>query len=266
MISEGVRNHIMKIAGKRHKGLLAQKEMAERYFQYLEDLIDASSKVDKRYYTINDYSNFDPEEIERYYERMYAYELYHQLRLIIGERDKEIERYKNVILNGEMQKSFYLYKYLTLGKNNSNKTQALEVSPELSRLIDKCFGPKDRLIPDLILHEKDSVDEQVYLVEIKMGNNPNYLEDFEKLTNFKICLEKFVKESKGKHNPSFHLYIFLYEDDLEKKMECSSKIQSIKKDIDGSIICCYRKNNERYCCRTFDELMEIVNKRKSKKS
>ncbi len=255
MLSEGVYKLIETVVHEKFHGpqeMLSRK--CERYMLYLKDLLKALDKVDSSYYVINYMEDYDHETIEKIYERMFAYELYHQLRLIIGEREDVLKRYLDVTLNGEMPKSCAHYKRLLYGQNQPSGNKRLD------KLIKKCFGQKDRLTPDLILHEAGNLDQQVYLVEIKMANNDCYYKDFEKLTNLKKCLEELGKIERCDKTPDFNFYIFVYEGDLEFKLSYSKEAYSIVCDeskVNRNIVCYYRIGNEFQCC-TLAEVIKNV--------
>ena len=116
---------------------------------YIDDLLLSLSGVDNFYYSYT-----TPKGNIKYPERVFAYEVYHQLRDIMQEKT---EKYDDVYLNGEQQKSS-------------------EVVDDLS----KCT-------PDLILHRRIydcKQEDQLWLCEIKMKGNPDAMSDlmkFEKM-------------------------------------------------------------------------------------
>ncbi len=168
---------------------------------------------------------------ESYCERVFAYELYHQIRLIMEpELGKIIDRYNHLLLNGEQVKSDCFFKHLFEG---------------LSKLCEKYKDDgNNRIIPDLVLHKDlGSIDEgnQLYLVEIKMGQNQNALDDLVKLT--------FLKES----NLGFHFYIFIYVgktlDTLKEEI-----MKTNKKRLAKEIVCMCIADNQA-TCTTLGELL-----------
>ena len=116
---------------------------------FVDDLLLSLSGVDSFYYSYT-----TPKGNIKYPERVFAYEVYHQLREIMQEK---AEKYNDIYLNGEQQKSS-------------------EVVDDLS----KCT-------PDLVLHKRIydcKQEDQLWLCEIKMKGNPDAVSDlmkFEKM-------------------------------------------------------------------------------------
>lgn len=93
-------------------------------------------------------------------ERVYCYELYHQLRIVLGDRFP----YK---LHGEVDKSGH------------------EIVP----------GKKK---PDFIIHDPGDMDKNLAVIEVKPANVTNNIEDLEKdLKTLEIFLGKKVKYYRG---------------------------------------------------------------------
>ena len=120
---------------------------------YLKHLVAAFNLVDKKYHSSNAYNGFrekkgeevERKEFEQFIERVFAYELYHQFRLIML---KFPEEYKDLILNGEVSKNGF--EDTSLGKN--------------------------RIFPDLVLHKNQKTSEaqfQKLFIEIKTSKNLN---------------------------------------------------------------------------------------------
>ena len=203
---------------------------------YLEDLCSALEEVSpeyKKWILYNtDASGEVKETQESYCERVFAYELYHQLRLIMEPcRGHVEERYRELILNGEQVKLDNFYKHLFEG---------------LSKLSEKFKKEgENKIIPDLVLHKNIGTidkDGQIYLVEIKMGENTNALDDLEKLTLL------------TKSELYFHFYIFVYVDksiDELKEMILHKGVDVFSKNI---VCICLESNNS--ICITLGELTE----------
>ena len=203
---------------------------------YLEDLCSALEEVSpeyKKWILYNtDASGEVKETQESYCERVFAYELYHQLRLIMEPcRGHVEERYRELILNGEQVKLDNFYKHLFEG---------------LSKLSEKFKKEgENKIIPDIVLHENIGTidkDGQIYLVEIKMGENTNALDDLEKLTLL------------TKSELYFHFYIFVYVDksiDELKEMILHKGVDVFSKNI---VCICLESNNA--ICTTLGELTE----------
>ena len=203
---------------------------------YLEDLCSALEEVSpeyKKWILYNtDASGEVKETQESYCARVFAYELYHQLRLIMEPcRGHVEERYRELILNGEQVKLDNFYKHLFEG---------------LSKLSEKFKKEgENKIIPDLVLHKNIGTidkDGQIYLVEIKMGENTNALDDLEKLTLL------------TKSELYFHFYIFVYVDksiDELKEMILHKGVDVFSKNI---VCICLESNNA--ICTTLGELTE----------
>ena len=203
---------------------------------YIEDLCSALEEVSpeyKKWILYNtDASGEVKETQESYCERVFAYELYHQLRLIMEPcRGHVEERYRELILNGEQVKLDNFYKHLFEG---------------LSKLSEKFKKEgENKIIPDLVLHKNIGTidkDGQIYLVEIKMGENTNALDDLEKLTLL------------TKSELYFHFYIFVYVDksiDELKEMILHKGVDVFSKNI---VCICLESNNA--ICTTLGELTE----------
>lgn len=203
---------------------------------YLEDLCYALEEVSpeyKKWILYNtDASGEVKETQESYCERVFAYELYHQLRLIMEPcRSHVEERYRELILNGEQVKLDNFYTHLFEG---------------LSKLSEKFKKEgENKIIPDLVLHKNIGTidkDGQIYLVEIKMGENTNALDDLEKLTLL------------TKSELNFHFYIFVYVDksiDELKEMILHKGVDVFSKNI---VCICLEGNNA--ICTTLGELTE----------
>ena len=239
------------------------EEIYERYMLYLEDLQLALNNVNSRYYQLNMNGEDGQKKIIQQYERMFAYELYHQLRLIIGEDGDEetpstlLPRYEGVMLNGEMEKT--VNRFMTLFRLVNDKAN----NSDMHATIREAFGGKDSIMPDLILHEANSYNLQIYMVEVKMNDNNAYRSDLEKLTRFKHAFEKYVKEHFHEKNPGFLLYIFIYEGNLLQKFQNMhddtretffNQIDS--NQIDSNIVCYYKVGRHDYRCNTLKWLRQ----------
>jgi hypothetical protein len=132
--------------------------------QYLELLRLAFKAVNKSYFSFyafrfsNEQFAIDPksfEEYEQHVERNFAYELYHQYRLLM-EKDANRELFNGLQLNGETPK---------IGFN------------------DTIIG-KNVIIPDLVLHKSQlNIEEanQKLFVEVKINENADLGKDIAKL-------------------------------------------------------------------------------------
>ena len=203
--------------------------------EYLEDIKHALAKVESQYfgwYLHKSSSEVDfADDILRYNcERVFAYELYHQIRKIM-EEDPIPERYRKMYLNGEAIKDDRFFTDLYKG---------------LSDICKDFNDDKDnKRIPDLVLHkDMGGIEEegQIYLAEIKMEENDDALKDLLKLT----CFEN--------SNLNFDFYIFIYVgidvDEFKKKLK---KIDTSK--LSKNIVCICTKY-QHSTCNTLGELLE----------
>ena len=118
-------------------------------FNYIDDLIEALRNVDERYYSYT-----TVKDVTKYPERVFAYELYHQLRKIMEQKS---DMYDGIYLNGE-------------------QTKSKEVIEGL-----------DTLAPDLILHKciyDRQPEHQFWLCEIKMKRNSDSMSDLSKFNKY----------------------------------------------------------------------------------
>lgn len=151
--------------------------------QYVQMLIQALSKVEECYLGYEEIKFFE-DKIEKNTiraERVFAYELYHQFRLLMKE---DCEYY----LNGEIRKSNKVFNW----ENQSD-----------------CY-------PDLVLHGNQTFidkESQYFLCEIKMSTNKSLLDDLSKLS-------QFCKSNLEFQNYIF-LCVGLLKDDLQKEIEKS---------------------------------------------
>ena len=168
---------------------------------FIQDLIDAIKKVDSNYFSWKLYKGEDTKDA--YCERVFAYELYHQLRCIMNPYNtvENIERYQGLTLNGETIKDNSFFNNLF-----SNLEQ-------------------QRFIPDLVLHKdlgKVEEEGQIYLAEIKMSENVKALDDLAKLTML----------SKSSLNFSCYIFIIVGKNKDELKQELGKiETENLSKDI-----------------------------------
>ena len=138
---------------------------------YLDMLMKASSNVDNIYMEYETYqvNGEELKSITKRAEKVFAYELYHQFRLLMPENC-------GYFINGEIWKD----------KKIINTERA-----------KSCY-------PDLVLHGSlGCVDKetQYFLCEIKMSTNQNLLYDLEKLTDLSksdLCFKSYIFLCVGK--------------------------------------------------------------------
>ena len=116
-------------------------------------LINALKNVNPIYFgeCVHQASNIDDDSVFQYAERVFSYELYHQIRKLMGDNC-------DYYLNAEIQKD--------------NKLFQCEI--------------KNNCYPDLVLHKNPYFleDGQYFLCEIKTACNKKLLSDLDKLTYF----------------------------------------------------------------------------------
>lgn len=241
---------------------------------YLEDILDALNEINKddSFYNINDVpqeseegeTSSESELIQNVYERCFAYELYHQIRLRMNK-----DCYKDLVLNGETGKSVHVFQKVFFSKPSDfqdNKTK---------RMIKKFQKKFSTFYPDLVLHHPGNFLNQVYIVEIKMDTNPDYCNDFKKLTDLKSIFEMISPKSgnaAGMAHPNedarFKYYIFIYSGFLLEKLVATQRKtwDKIKKYKDSDIKCFYKdRNNERnYVYKSLGEVVLEAKKMRRK--
>ena len=127
----------------------------------IEATIMALEKIPKEYCTLSqiDYSKLDVPIIEsakkeKYLERPFAYEFYHQLRKLM---ECDAVNFGDCIIQAEVDKRY-----------------------------QHCFGK----IPDFIIHIPDKTDKNLAVLEFKLTSNLGKIrEDFDKLVKFKEHLK-----------------------------------------------------------------------------
>ena len=203
--------------------------------KYLEDIKCAINNVDSIYYRWYNHKDaktpFPSEDIEKSYcERVFAYELYHQIRKIM-DANPALERYQGVFLNGE-----------TI-KNNKFYTDLFDGLSEYDSSFKE--GVNNKRSPDLVLHKDlgSTIDEgQIYLAEIKMAENKNAFDDLKKLTAL----------MKSKLNFSFYIFIYVGRN-IDEFYEELAKIDTSKFSKDIVCICSKYGKSE---CMTLGEIIE----------
>ena len=154
--------------------------------KYINDIIKALLNVDTIYIRYNSPGiNRGEKAYYKYVERVFAYEFYHQFRIIMRRKKK---KYEGLYLNGEQQKCSQVWKGLK------------------------------RQTPDMVLHgniDKPDYDgfTQKWLCEIKMCSNPNAVDDLKKIK------EKSLRLNFGEY---YFLFVGGNDDELKRKYENSS--------------------------------------------
>ena len=191
--------------------------------KYIDDIIKALKNVDSvyiRYCRPN--INKGLKNYYMYVERVFAYEFYHQYRLIMSRKKK---KYEGLYLNGEQQKSSLVWKGLK------------------------------RQTPDMVLHGNISKPEydgftQKWLCEIKMCTNPNAVDDLKK-----------IKEESLKLNFSEYYFLFVGGNDDELKRKYDNSLLTADKIYDKTICICVEitdeNNNYNIVCKRFEDIVKL---------
>ncbi len=131
--------------------------------KFLKDLRSAFDKVDKSYYSSMAFTgesenteNEEKKEYTQFVERVFAYELYHQYRLIIKKCDDNRYTENELKLNAEITKNGF--EHTKIGKA--------------------------RIFPDMVLHKNQTnndINNQVLFIEIKVQENCSFDDDIKKM-------------------------------------------------------------------------------------
>lgn len=185
---------------------------------YIEDFLNAIESVGKLYYH---FKHGDGEE--KYPERIFAYEVYHQFRKIM---EQPHSSYEGIYLNGEQLKL-----------------------PEYAEIARKCT-------PDLILHRNlisTENEDQLFICEIKMNGNNEAMSDLEKFNEmaglnfqhyiflyggvlFKDMYDQIRETDIAKDSDAYNktICISAYYENGIKQIHCHT-LKEIKED-DGALL------------------------------
>lgn len=188
--------------------------------EYIDDFLSALSKVETDYILYAIPENSETKESFKYPERVFAYEFYHQYRLIMDEKK---EKYRGLYLNGEQPKSSKIWEGLA------------------------------NITPDLVLHgkigEKDDTGEsQKWLCEIKMKSNPAIIQDLKKIKS---------NESVLKFQDNFFLYVGATLQNLKDVLDKSDMKQM---NVDTICVCLYHDDDGiQIACRRLLDIINSIN-------
>jgi len=218
---------------------------------YIHDIINALALIDDSFYKLQSSSedsqdnqtNGHPENIRKYltrvYERMFAYELYHILRCIIDYRNSTGDDiYLGLTLSGEPKKFKSIYKYLienyVTGSDNGDSNKKQE---------EKLTAKGNSFIPDLVLHDPLSIEQQIYYVEIKMDyEDPNI--DFNKISKLRDDINCYNKGRKITEKVGdFKYYIFIYIGCDSRELKNKTQKGSVNENT-KNIICICAKSRD----------------------
>ncbi|MEI3606572.1 hypothetical protein SPD48_12770 [Pseudogracilibacillus sp. SE30717A] len=155
--------------------------------------------------------------LSKHYERVFCYELYHQLRRVLQKEQGDLE--KKVILQAELQKK--------------------QISDEVEDLmgISKLEG---RYIPDFLIHEPHTVSNQNLIIEVKA--NPN-LNDNEMLDDIKK-IDQFI--SRYRFEKGVFLSINISKEKLKKLLSSKKLLSCLESEIENheKILVMFKESHE----------------------
>ena len=184
-------------------------ELCKAEDKYFHDFLKALLRVDNRYIMWGyDYQEDKGKKGITMVERIFAYELYHQFRTIMDNK----ESYKGIFLNGETKKDDSIY----------------------SMLYKKiCY-------PDLVLHkDPGSVDPsgQYLLCEIKTAKNSNLFKDLQKLKKLEECGLNF----------KYYIFLLVLGNFDDIKTNIKNKIKSLSSISKNTVCVTFSGNTIEYC-------------------
>lgn len=129
---------------------------------FLDVLHECAKKIPENYWSLNRYNPEGTPVVLR--ERVYCYELYHQLRVYLDRVCKDGEQAFPYTLHGEIDKRGhnYVFKQLRMRPN-----------------------------PDFVIHEPGTIDRNLAVIEVKSTDNKRalFFEDIDKLYAFVTKLD-----------------------------------------------------------------------------
>lgn len=140
--------------------------------------------------------------LSKYHERVFCYELYHQLRKVLEKEQGDLD--KNVILQAELPK-----------KQISDEVGDLMGISKLER----------RYIPDFLIHEPQTVSNQNIIIEVKA--NPD-LRDKDILDDIKK-IDQFI--SRYEYKKGVFLAINIPEEKIKKLLSKNELFTQLENDI-----------------------------------
>ncbi len=144
---------------------------------FLEIFKQGLINVNESYYSIERWGNVNnlPENtnFERYLERVFCYELYHQVRRIMDISEQILPNiFRDVSFNGELRKE--IIQVILLPQN--------------------ILPLEARYMPDFLLHSPGNFDNQLLIVEVKTNPELTYAQIQDDL----LKIEQFIKNYKYK--------------------------------------------------------------------
>lgn len=224
----------------------------DSYWLYLEDIVSAMKEVGGDYYQLSQIDK-GGKSSKKMYERMFAYEFYFQLRCIM--KRNQSGAYHGLHLNGEPNKGMCTYTRLAGIMDKEENSSILPMWNKWN-LFGKKYKESSHFIPDMVLHKPDGLEQQIYLLEIKLESNNDALGDLQKLTELKTTFEHFRQQQEPLANiindPRFTFYIYVYVgDDFKSKLK-NSQLSGTSRDI----ICIYGNSRINIECSALGELID----------
>jgi len=190
---------------------------------YFVDFLKALLRVDS-HFLIWPYPNGVNQQM---IERVFAYELYHQWRLITTQNT---DRYENIIINGEIRKDQSVIRHPDLGE----------------------------VYPDLILHQQqDNLDQQLLACEIKTLNAIQHTNGKKQLKKDLVKLDNYIQEL------SFNCTVFVQILNINDYFE-TAIIPYIRRNLNNKNLILNNLENIFYIIKDYgyikyDTLQNIVN-------
>jgi hypothetical protein len=159
--------------------------------EFLTMLIEATGKVETRYFEVQTTSKHGPEVVHR--ERVYCYELYHQLR-------NDIHLNSRYTLMGELDKRSHEILASTVGE----------------------------VVPDFVFHDPGAMTANLVVIEVKyIGTNKD-----EDICTDLDKLRKFVDEEAGKYKGAIYLVFGTGERGIAKFQKIAAqKLAGLKNGV-----------------------------------
>lgn len=192
--------------------------MDEKVESFVEMIEDSLENVGDEYYKIT--TTYESSGIVR--ERVFCYELYHQMRLVQSARGLT-----DVQIHGEIDKSGHV-----------------------------AFDRNARKNPDFVFHIPGMMQGNAIVVEVKGKIEGNYQEGVYKDI---VTLSKFTDNKHYYHSGVLIIYNYTYDEFLRKIGEfLKNRLQEKKFSTDKIMILCKKSKNSPLQIRKLNDLLEEV--------
>lgn len=201
--------------------------MGEKLLGYL---CEAIRNVPKHYYSLSNPQGYS--KLERHPERLFTYELYHQLRIIIEKKRQNSGFYDEFFVDAEIYKKLERTTYL---QENVTEKKYKETKSELD---------KDKVFPDFVIHTNQKsrkIDDQFLILECKtqtenltqdaFNNDFFKLNEYISLLNFQFSVYLIINKSENDIRNYLNTYkksywtselgnvIFIVKESYEKELK-----------------------------------------------